>query len=742
MPDAPLPELVEIVPPQLPLGALWRPSVGQETLDLLDHLGRVSGLSDESKGRLCDEAIRVLSRCTPPTTDTDSQTGLVVGHVQSGKTMSFTTVAALARDNNYRLVIVITGISTNLFDQSKRRLRRDLRLDSPRDRRWQFFENPRPGGVDLQSMQGLVADWRDRNVPEAQRQTILVAVMKNRTHLTNLVNLLRQLELQGAPALVIDDEADQAGLNTQVRRAGESTTYRQLLDLRRVLPHHSYLQYTATPQAPLLLNLIDTLSPRFAKVLTPGRDYIGGRDLFIDRANQIREIPSQEIPTRQAPLQEPPATLIYAMKLFFLGAAAGYIPGPPVGNRTMMVHPSQQVLQHGEYYHWVSQILNLWRRILSSPPTDADRVSLVASFEEPAHDIRGTVPELPSFEDLCGVLPRVLRDTLVQEVNTRGGRTPSIEWSRAYPFILVGGQAMDRGFTVEGLTVTYMPRSIGVGNADTVQQRARFLGYKRSYVGYCRVFLEGQAAQAYRRYVTHEEHVRSQLEGLEMDGLPLAEWRRAFFLDGALRPTRVEVLDLAYVQERYSDRWFEPKAPHDSDGALVQNRTVIDSYLRRLALVDDDGHADRTTIQRHRVATGVPLREAYEHLLVPFRMTRAIDQYQYLGIQLQIKAYLDVHPDAQCTVVHMSGGLERTRSLDDNGQIPELFQGANYANGRRTVVYPGDREIRTRSELTIQIHTLRIPQDGRSEIRNVPAIAIWVPRVMAEDWIVQTNNPV
>ena len=70
---------------------------------------------------------------------------------------------------------------------------------------------------------------------------------------------------------------------------------------------------------------------------------------------------------------------------------------------------------------------------------------------------------------------------------------------------------MDRGFTVEGLTVTYMPRSVGVGNADTIQQRARFFGYKQSYLGYCRVYLDEDARDAYIDYVEHEEDMRRRL---------------------------------------------------------------------------------------------------------------------------------------------------------------------------------------------------------------------------------------
>ncbi|HEY3155371.1 MAG TPA: Z1 domain-containing protein [Candidatus Eisenbacteria bacterium] len=723
--------------PDVPQGCRWRPTQGRETRELLHNLAQ---LSLESKQRLLSEAATVLGRCTPPAERGDSQTGLVIGHIQSGKTMSFTTVTALARDNGYRLVIVITGVSKPLFRQSTDRLRRDLRLDSRPDRQWQFFSNPGPGVVELQVMRARLAEWHDDTVPAAERQTILVTVMKNHRHLTNLIALLRALDLEAVPALIIDDEADQAGLNTRIRQAEQSSTYRQLLDLRAALPHHSYLQYTATPQAPLLINLIDVLSPRFAKLLTSGPEYIGGRELFLERPGQIREIPLSEIPTPLAPLHQPPPTLLFAMRLFFLGAAAGHIPGPPWGSRTMLVHPSQQVLSHGEYFHWVSQAKREWERILSLPEVDPDRQDLIAVFAHANDDLSRTVPDLPPFVDLCRALPRVLRSTVVQEVNTRAGATPQVEWRQAYPFILVGGQAMDRGFTVEGLTVTYMPRSLGVGNADTIQQRARFLGYKLSYVGYCRVFLEADVLRVYGRYVRHEEDIRRQLEDLEHRSLPLSDWRRRFFLDGALRPTRVQVLDLVHEQGSFSDKWFEPKAPHHSDDGVLNNRGVVQRFIAPLALTENDGHPDRTPIQRHLVAT-IPLRRAYEDLLVPFMVTSQFDQYPYLGLQLQVEDFLARNRDAQCTVFIMSSGQKRDRSLNGRGEILQLFQGKNPRTG--PVVYPGDREICVREMLTVQVHWVTLSSDaGEVVAREVPALAVWVPRAMAEEWVVQTDSPV
>jgi hypothetical protein len=403
----------------------------------------------------------------------------------------------------------------------------------------------------------------------------------------------------------------------------------------------------------------------------------------------------------------------------------------------MMVHPSQQTAPHREYFHWVSQIKQSWQEILGLPSSDPDRQELADSFLIAWRDLSDTVDGLPSFEAIERVLLRAISQTLLVEVNARGGRTPEIPWRRAYSFVLVGGQAMDRGFTVEGLTVTYMPRSLGVGNADTVQQRARFLGYKGSYVGYCRVFLESDVAAAYRRYVRHEEHVHKQLEALDAAGKPLTEWRRAFFLDSELRPTRAEVMDLGYVQDTFSDRWFESKSPHDSLAAVADNRSTVEDFVRVLTLVNDVGHADRTPIQRHMVARDVPMLKVYEELLVPFKMTAQVDQSKYLGLQLQVKAHLDRNADATCELYVMSQGAERERVSHD-GEIAQLFQGANYAG--QVTVYPGDREIKQRDQLTIQIHKLRVTQEGTGDLTNIPALAIWVPQSMAEDWIVQDGN--
>jgi len=725
-------EQIEILEAPPTVGSNWSPVIGPETVDLLNYFRREKHLDEEGCSILQGEALSILSKCTSPQVPANPVTGIAIGYVQSGKTMSYTTVAALARDNGYRMLIVITGISVPLLGQGSGRLRDDLRLLSRTDHRWQPFENPTVD--DKTNLENTLADWDDAVAAGSEPQMVLITVMKNASHLQNLVNLLSSLKLGNVPTLIIDDEADQASLNTRARRGGESPTYKKLLDLRNALPHHSFLQYTATPQAPLLINIIDVLSPKFVEVLTPGKNYTGGKHFFVLRPELVKTIPSSEIPSDENPLSSPPDTLREALQIFFLGVAAG-LPKNEARNRSMLVHPSRETIGHGQYFGWVTDIVNAWRRILSLADGDPDKIELLDSFEETYKQLQSTISTPLPFDEIKVQLLRALRQTQVIEMNASAGQTPHINWSRAYPYILVGGQAMDRGFTIEGLTVTYMPRGTGVGNADTIQQRARFFGYKLGYLGYCRVYLDAEVENAFRSYVDHEEDIRERLLEYNASGKPLRDWKRAFFLDPNLKPTRKNVLALEYLQDTFSDSWYDPKTPHDPEEAVQNNRSVVNKFITSLEFVDDIGDPRRTQEQKHKVADDVSLKVAYEELLVKMTTMPPDDSQKFTGLLLQVEQYLEGHPDATCSVYQMSGGSFRERGVNGDNEITQLFQGKNERTG-----YPGDREIRGPG-LTIQIHKLNMTSSASGQIASdVPTVAVWIPSEMAQGWLVQDER--
>lgn len=718
--------------PQAAGARRWQPAAGAEMLDFLQH-----SVPEQARASVSEAASSILGKGIPPDAE-GQETGLVVGYVQSGKTMSFEAVTALAHDNGFQIAIVITGTSNPLFNQSTGRVRGDLQLDAQRVRRWMHFKNPNAVDAVLQPMRDALEEWRDLGIPQDSKRTILITVLKQHIRIRNLTNLLNRLNLATVPVLIVDDEADQASLNTQVAQNQQSTTYARLMALRQAIPNHTYLQYTATPQAPLLINIIDSLSPNFLQVLDPGEDYVGGRAFFVDNPRHARLIPANEVPTNNNPLAEPPASLIEALGVFMIGVAAG-LHEADTGNRSMFVSPSHRTIQHQEFYGWVRDIVDEWKRRLALPDGDLDKQELLEDLRRAHVDLANTVANIPAFEVLAPRLSQAFRNTRVQEVNARAGQTPQIDWRSAYGWILVGGQAMDRGFTVEGLTVTYMPRGVGVGNVDTVQQRGRFFGYKRRYFGYCRVYLEQGTLDAFQRYVDHEEDIRVQLQDFQRTGRSLNEWKRAFVLDTRYSPCRNSVVQFDYMQRAFGDEWVNPSVVLASEAVANANRQTATDFIADLQWTDDEGNANRTDVQRHHICRDIQLRRVVENLLLRMRVTGTTDTQLNLGLLLQLARALENNPEEICTIYRMSPARDRERGVDDSGEITNLYQGEApvFPVDRRGSVYPGDRALRDPGNVTVQIHILNLTRDGNVIAQHVPVLAVWVPGRLRRGWLAQ-----
>ncbi len=712
---------------------LWQPTRADETDRLLNRI--LPAVPEAERSRVAEEAIAVLGQCSPPGSATP-RTGLILGYVQSGKTLSFTTVGALAQDNGFDLIVLVAGSSDPLLAQSRARLADDLGRNEPRVYlRWDFIDSPR---VDTSSHRRFLD--RVRSADAATSPTLLVTVMKQHRHLASLTEVLRAVgpELLGrVPSLIIDDEADQAGLNTKAAKGLESALYAQLLALRACLPQHSYLQYTATPQAPLLISIADTLSPDFVKVLTPGRDYMGGREFFSDGSLRVRAI--TDTPAEDDLNAGPPESLLEALRVFVLGAAANLLAEQPEPCVSMMIHPSRTVPPHDRYETWVQGILKRWHATLEAG-TGGDYQDLLEEFTVAWRDLAQTASGIPSLPELIDGLHEVLRHARTEVMNTQGRRRPGIgstssnlPWTASPAWILIGGQMLDRGFTVEGLTVTYMPRGLGLAHTDSVQQRGRFFGYKRRYFGLCRVFLEPGVETAFRTYVEHEQNIRGQMQALERSGRSLRDWKRAFLLDQSMRPTRRQVLKDGYVQTSVGEDWFRQEDARMRPEAIQRNQATIARVRQAWSWRQLADHRLRTAEQQHRVAQ-MPAQEAFE-LLVSQYEVGSDDLIDFLGLQLQLKTCLEAEIDPGATVYLIGDRQPRVRTVPSGGKY-KLMQGRTKSGSSDH--YPGDAAIRIDDRLCIQIHLLALAQADSEERRGqeYPALAIWVPASMSKDTLV------
>jgi hypothetical protein len=736
---------VTVLPSQPPApGMRWTPIRGPQG----EGVPARAGLPEEARKKIVKSAWKVLGRGVAPDAGPPHETGLVVGYVQSGKTLSFTTAIGLARDNRFPLVIVVAGTKTSLHTQSAERLTRDLAVDAGDGaREWRRLANPTLD--DAQTIQKTIEDWSDPDLDDDERATLLITVLKQQDHLGRLTNVLAGLasKLANVPVLVIDDEADQAGLNAKVRKGEESTIYRCLRLLRAALPRHTYLLYTATPQAPLLININSALSPSFVHVLEPGDGYVGGAEFFAPGSPYVKAIPPGEVLDESNLPTEPPASLIEALRFFFVGLAATLAASGqgPKQRRSMMVHPSRMRLVHGTLRQWLVDAVENWRTIEALPKTDPDRQQLEQEFRQAWNEAHATAPGIVSFDAMMEKLRRALRRTQVIEFNTNGRpKTPEIQWRDADGWILIGGQALDRGFTVDSLTVTYMPRGVGMGNADAIQQRARFFGYKRKYLGLCRVYLEGSTISAFQNYVQHEEIMRAELERVEESGISLRDWTRQFVLSPALRPCRSSVISVGddYVRGSGAGGWTQQREAKLTDDLRTANAEAFDRLMAELAFDWDDTYASRSEAQRHQVCRDVLLRRIAE-FLADYNLPDARDTAALTALLVTIGAVLEDEPDATANVYRMRpdyvGGR---REVDAGGFLPGNFLQGRTGDGREA--YPGDGFFKAPDRISVQLHRFDLREgtgpNAPLVASNAPLLAIHVPRQLALPTLVQPQS--
>jgi hypothetical protein len=714
-------------------GVKWLPFQREQATGV----ARRSGINENEQTKLIRSAAEILGSGIDPRKGPAKATGLVVGYVQSGKTLSFTTVIALARDNGFPLVIVVASNKNNLLTQSHQRLMKDLDVDGGEGLpAWIMDKNPKEqGGRYEQLLRQTIANWGDTSRDPEEKPTLLLTVLKQNHRLSALTAILRKLDLKDVPALVIDDEADQAGLNTKVGRGQESTTYTRLRELRDALPCHTYLQYTATPQAPLLINISDVLSPDFVHVLEPGADYVGGADLFKPQSPYVKVIPAADIPPNNALPVEPPEIFLTAMRIFFVGLAASII--GRTGRRSMLVHPAVERVVHQGTVRWVTAAKDNWNSVLSSQPGDPDRKDAVAEFRKAYDELAKTEPTLPRFDAIVEKLPRALRNTTVIEFNTRGSpKTPEINWRHAEGWILVGGLALDRGFTVDSLSVTYMPRGIGVGNADAIQQRARFLGYKRKYLGLCRVYLEQNLKAAFEDYVEHEQTMRTELMRLAATGEDLRTWRRRLILDPTLQPCRRSVISDPYTRTRAGGGWTQQRGALLTASARHTNAEALSRLVSGLPFRPDTTYASKEPAQQHEIARSVPMQMIID-ALTEYRFEDPRDTAAFTGLLITVAEAYRNDTSLTATVYRMRPkAIGGHRDINTDGTIENFLQGRTDRPGG----YPGDTFYQQQNELTLQLHSYDLRQKKVTVAKAAPLIVAHVPPALARNWLVQVQR--
>lgn len=719
----------------------FKPEMGKKMNDLIIRFQHF--LDEDEIDSLVNETNAILSSCANPRLLKEQDaTHLTVGYVQSGKTMSFTTLTALAADNGYRIVIYLAGTKNNLLTQTTKRLTKDLITDSSFNNFYKVIENP---------TLSKCTEIRNK-LRLSSKPTILITVLKHFKHIGELSEIFKstiiQQELGKQGVLIIDDEADQASLNgfsyANSKKAAisdewdeetdnkESSTYSSILSLRTAIPNHSYVQYTATPQGPLLISIMDLLSPKSHTVLTPGKKYTGGKTFFQDFPDLVISIPDEEVyHYKDNPLVRVPNSLKEALQIYVLSVALIANHWNKVKFLSMMVHADRQKDVSKLFHSWVKDLIEKWTTILNFEEGDLGRIDLDREFEEiyknEAIKFYSLEDNLPSFSEIKPFIADAINDTQLYLIISDRDAEREVDWDSSSSHILIGADMLNRGFTVENLAITYMPRyTKGKSNADTIQQRCRFFGYKQKYLKSCRVYLPTDSITEYVDYVEHEEEMRNWLRNT--DNLENVE--RQLMLAEKLNATRKNILPYSIVQTKMKG-WHAMNAL----SSIETNKVIVEEFLDNNEFVLWNPQYG-TTDRNHKISTQpVDIAIAF---LTKFKFGNYADtaRKQATIRYLQYLSTETLNPISNVHFIQMAYESDyRERSFNTTTlKIDQLFTGRSTTGSQ---VYPGDREIKSEDTICIQLHKVKLKCDQTNKLVNkiIYTIAIYYPLNFATGYI-------
>jgi hypothetical protein len=684
----------------------WTVTIDGEEVQYLES--RYSGhVSEQEWDTVRNTAARSLSLCPDPASSSGRTTGLALGKVQSGKTLSYTVLIALAIDNGYRITVVLAGTKNPLLEQNYSRLCRDLEATRPN---LTPFRNPPPHDAEVV-----------RSVLHGGGHALIV-VLKNRRRIDDARRILSTPEICRHPTIIIDDEGDEASLNTQFRRGTTSAVYNSILRLREVLPLHAYVAYTATPQANLLISGIDGLSPDFGVLVEPGEGYCGGSTFFGTEGDQyVRTVHVAE--AEQDHVVGIPDGLRSAIATFLVGGAIRHLREPGTWH-CMLIHNSNLRADHQSLQSTVWRLIGLWRETLALPNTDPAVADLLALFREAFDDLCTTVQNPPSWD----AVSQRLRDEVwlveVWMVNSLPlGRDPIATPFRLRNNILIGGNMLSRGVTIEGLAVTYITRRAQQEtNADTMEQRARWFGYKEPYLDVCRIFLTSRLRDDYTELLRHEDDFWDALRRNERQGLSVRDWPRMFSLDMnlGLRPTRTMVAN--FRQFRGGGWDIQNHLVEDQAVALRNIDVVREFFSRHPGQIRKYGNVEHMMVSDCN--TGAVISELLARL-----HTEGTDWENRYTIEYLARLLLGNRLPVM-DVLWMSRGNFRERNPRRNGQINRINPMQGRSPGRDVtdaLFYPGDMEIHG-DRVQLQVHFIRMRNSNALSSVETNALALYIPR--------------
>lgn len=718
--------------------------------------------------RTSDEALAELA---PPSNEQFDIRGLVVGYVQSGKTSHYTALLAKAADCGYRFCVVFSGMDKGLRRQTQTRLDRELTglpnhessvSFPPIGMQWHKFTDA--------SIEG---DFKAVNVNQAAlqgSQPVLMVVKKNGDVLRALNRWLdsspKEL-LQKLPAIFIDDEADQASIDSRGTYATEDN-FQEIEKYDDPAPINSlirealtkfdrkcYVAYTATPYANILIPP-DKFDPEVSHDLYP-RDFIfplpkpagyyGAEEFFGDFEN-FDELSAGDLnfiritDLTGVAAGDPDELLSFslkeAIKVFILGGAIRSFRGHGEKPCSMLIHTSHRKDEHSAMLSVVqsevSSLINEWHYGLDSSLKKQFEEIFQREFRDRSAEHERQGHSIPTYEELLPFLAQFLteigRDRGVRIINSESGEILDYENEPSLKVIAIGGNKLSRGLTLEGLLVTYFDRRSK--QYDTLFQMGRWFGFIGDYYDLVRVYTNAERAEWFYDLARIESKFRSELSVYARNpNIIPAQVRPKIALHSVMKPTSPQKRRFASTVSGtpvFAGQ-LEQTIVFPLSNVDIGERLTIQERCREAAkeLVISLGQPRQCEIVRHALVFPDCDASNVVNFLTKYDQLPEITSFPKDEIIKYIREVVP-HGDLARWTVAISGLSEHSNFLGSPNWIPESFplvssvertrRGEN-SNNIGALRNKGDEQIGLRHEQVLEIDDLISKAKERS--RDVAA---------------------
>ena len=617
--------------------------------------------------------------------------GMVVGSVQSGKTANYCGLICKALDAGYSLIVVLAGLHNNLRSQTQYRIDEGvIGRDSQKDRNLdqgnsllgvgKIFGNQ----LHIHSLTNSRDDG-DFQKPKAEMNIaigsdpIVLVIKKNVSVLQNLWEWVMHVKgeiipgkdskiIRGVPLLVIDDEADNASINTKDKK-GKSTneldvtaingSIRKLID---AFEKSAYIGYTATPFANIFINPeAETtkhgkdLFPRsFILNVSPPSNYISPERIFGHDGDVDSGIdPKQGLPLvrfvedhlttfplkhkKDLAIQVIPHSLKRSIYCFVLVCAARRARGEPMAHNSMLVHVSRFV----DIQHKVAQLIQetvqkIRRKLiygegnLPKPILSELEEIWVTDFEPTTAFIREDSPNEflvhVTWQEVLAEIKESISRIEVREINqTAKDALDYVNHPQGFNVITIGGDKLSRGLTLEGLSVSYFLRTTQM--SDTLMQMGRWFGYRQGYLDLCRLFTTKDLCSWYRHIAFVETELRREFDRMEAAGMtPRRFGLRVREHPGTLLITAMNKMSHSATQLlSYAGQLIQTSSFDTSLNNINKNLHVIETFLLKIG----GKYTAKRTINNNAILwQNVPATTLVNHLLKGFSISSTVYKFQ------------------------------------------------------------------------------------------------------------------